>query len=63
MVNIIIVQYILFCLCYLLIEQINATEHYKRTKATFDFYKDNIRCDLNGASVLVAKKILSGRDK
>ena len=31
---------IFFCLCYWLIEETNAAEHYERTK--FDLYKDDI---------------------
>ena len=35
-----VVGKIYFCLCYWLIEETNAAEHYERTK--FDLYKDDI---------------------
>ena len=34
-----------FCLCYWLIEETNAAEHYERTK--FDLFKDDICVNLN----------------
>ena len=33
-------NHLFFCLCYWLIEETNAAEHYERTK--FDIYKDDI---------------------
>ena len=40
-----------FCLCYWLIEETNASEHYERTK--FDLYKDDICLVLTLAYVLI----------
>ena len=36
-------QYILFCLCYWLIEETNVAQNYERTKTILDFYKNDIR--------------------
>jgi hypothetical protein len=44
-------SHLFFCLCYWLIEETNAVEHYERTK--FDLYKDNICLVLNLTYILM----------